>query len=428
MSQLNILIVGSGGREHALAWKIAQSPQAGRIFVAPGNAGTAELATNVSIAADALPELVGFAVDNAIDLVVVGPEAPLAAGLIDRCREAHIVAFGPSRSAARLESSKAFAKSFMVEHAIPTADSQTFVELQPALDYLQSIPGAVVVKASGLAAGKGVIVCDDTDEARDALRNMFVDCAFGAAADEVLIEERLAGPELSLLAFCDGQTAVPMLPARDHKRAYNDDQGPNTGGMGAFAPPADVSDALVQEIMHQVINPVVQGMLAAGTPYQGVLYAGIMLTADGPKALEFNCRFGDPETQVILPLLQGDLLQIMLACAKGALRPEMVQRRGGACATVVMAAPGYPGSYPKGLPISGLYSIDDPEILVFQAGTARQDGRVLTDGGRVLAVSGLGHDLESAVSRAYAGVSQINFQGAHYRTDIGRPPQSTEMP
>ncbi|MFN2207852.1 MAG: phosphoribosylamine--glycine ligase, partial [Candidatus Promineifilaceae bacterium] len=256
---------------------------------------------------------------------------------------------------------------------------------------------------------------------------MFVDRAFGAAADEVLVEERLSGPELSLLAFCDGRTAVPMLPARDHKRAYNDDQGPNTGGMGAFAPPEDASDSLVQEIMEQVINPVVQGMLAAGTPYKGVLYAGIMLTADGPRVLEFNCRFGDPETQVILPLLQGDLLQIMLACANGSLEPEMVRRRGGACATVVMAAPGYPASYPRGLPISGIENISDPEILVFHAGTARQDGRVLSDGGRVLAVSGLGDDLESAVNRAYAGVAQIDFEGAHFRSDIGRPSQSAEM-
>ncbi|MFN2142196.1 MAG: phosphoribosylamine--glycine ligase [Candidatus Promineifilaceae bacterium] len=427
MSILDILIVGSGGREHALAWKIAQSPQAGRIFVAPGNAGTAELATNVPIMAGALPELVQFAVDKAIDLVVVGPEAPLAAGLVDRCQEANIAAFGPSQSAARLESSKAFAKSFMIENAIPTADSQTFVELEPALDYLQVVSGPVVVKASGLAAGKGVIVCDDMPEAWGALRDMFVDRAFGAAADEVLVEERLSGPELSLLAFCDGRTAVPMLPARDHKRAYNDDQGPNTGGMGAFAPPEDASDSLVQEIMEQVINPVVQGMLAAGTPYKGVLYAGIMLTADGPRVLEFNCRFGDPETQVILPLLQGDLLQIMLACANGSLEPEMVRRRGGACATVVMAAPGYPASYPRGLPISGIENISDPEILVFHAGTARQDGRVLTNGGRVLAVSGLGDDLESAVNRAYAGVAQIDFEGAHFRSDIGRPSQSAEM-
>jgi phosphoribosylamine--glycine ligase len=377
--------------------------------------------------AGALPELVQFAVDKAIDLVVVGPEAPLAAGLVDRCQESNIVAFGPSQEAARLESSKAYAKSFMIENAIPTADSQTFVELEPALDYLHVVSGPVVVKASGLAAGKGVIVCDDMPEAWGALRGMFVDRAFGAAADEVLVEERLSGPELSLLAFCDGRTAVPMLPARDHKRAYNDDQGPNTGGMGAFAPPEDASDSLVQEIMEQVINPVVQGMLAAGTPYKGVLYAGIMLTADGPRVLEFNCRFGDPETQVILPLLQGDLLQIMLACANGSLEPEMVRRRGGACATVVMAAPGYPASYPRGLPISGIENISDPEILVFHAGTARQDGRVLSDGGRVLAVSGLGDDLESAVNRAYAGVAQIDFEGAHFRSDIGRPSQSAEM-
>ncbi len=421
MSKLDILIVGSGAREHALAWKIAQSPLAGRIFVAPGNAGTADLAANVPIPAGALDDLVQFARDRAIDLVVVGPEAPLAVGLVDRCRQAQIAAFGPTRQAARLESSKAFAKSFMIEYGIPTADSETFVQLQPALEYLQKKPGPVVVKASGLAAGKGVFVCDDTEEAREALHKLFVDRAFGAAADEVLIEECLSGPEVSLLAFCDGRTAVPMLPARDYKRAYDKDRGPNTGGMGAFAPPDDMAEPLVQEIMESVIDPVVKGMLEAGTPYTGVLYAGLMLTATGPRVLEFNCRFGDPETQVILPLLEGDLLQIMLACDGGALQPEMVQRRGGACATVVMAAPGYPGAYPKGLPISGIETVNDADTIVFQAGTAVHDGRLVTSGGRVLAVSGLGGDLDSAVERAYAGVNQIKFDDAHFRTDIGRP-------
>jgi phosphoribosylamine--glycine ligase len=417
----NVLIVGSGGREHALAWKIAQSPTAGKIFVAPGNGGTAELAVNVPIEIEAVDELVNFALVENIGLVVIGPEAPLATGLVDRCHEAGLVVFGPTQKAARLEYSKAFAKSFMFEHRIPTAESQTFRELEPALAYVAQNPGPVVVKASGLAAGKGVIVCDTLEEAQEALKRMFVERVFGEAADEVLIEERLQGPELSLLAFCDGKTAVPMLPARDHKRACDGDQGPNTGGMGAYAPPTDADRALVDQVMEQVIHPAVRGMAASGTPYRGVLYAGLMLTKDGPKVLEFNCRFGDPETQVILPLLEGDLLEIMLACTRGDLREQMVQRRAGACATVVMAAPGYPGPYPKSLPISGLESIADPQILVFQAGTGEQEGKLVTRGGRVLAVSGLGEDLEMAVAHAYAGVERIHFEGAHYRTDIGRP-------
>lgn len=421
MTTMDVLIVGSGGREHALAWKLAQSPMAGKLFAAPGNAGTAELATNVPIGSEAVEDLVNFALNNNIGLVVVGPEAPLAAGLVDRCQEAGLTVFGPTREAARLESSKAFAKAFMFDQGIPTAMSQTFREMGPALDYLQQRPGPVVVKASGLAAGKGVIVCDSPEEAEAALRDMFVDRAFGPAADEVLIEERLQGPEVSLLAFCDGKTAVPMLPARDHKRAYDGDLGPNTGGMGAYAPPADVDEALVGEIMDRVINPAVAGMAAAGIPYQGVLYAGMMLTTEGPKVLEFNCRFGDPETQVILPMLNGDLLALMLACAAGELQPQMVQTREGACATVVMAAPGYPGAYPKFLPITGIENITEPDTIVFQAGTMRQEGMLVTSGGRVLAVSGVGVDIDTAVERAYAGVEQIHYEGAHYRQDIGRP-------
>jgi phosphoribosylamine--glycine ligase len=421
MTTLDVLIVGSGGREHALAWKIAQSPMAGKLYAAPGNAGTDDLATHVPIGSEAVEDLVNFALNKNIGLVVVGPEAPLAAGLVDRCQEAGLTVFGPTREAAQLESSKAFAKAFMFEHDIPTAMSQTFHKIEPALDYLQQRPGPVVVKASGLAAGKGVIVCDSAEEAQAALRDMFVARTFGSAADEVLVEDRLQGPEVSLLAFCDGKTAVPMLPARDHKRAYDGDQGPNTGGMGAYAPPADVDEALVGEIMDRVINPAVAGMAAAGIPYQGVLYAGMMLTGEGPKVLEFNCRFGDPETQVILPMLKGDLLALMLACTTGDLQPHMVQTHDGACATVVMAAPGYPGAYPRFLPITGIEHITEPDTIVFQAGTTQQDGRWVTSGGRVLAVSGIGVDLESAVEHAYAGVEQIHFEGAHYRQDIGRP-------
>ncbi|MBK7915224.1 MAG: phosphoribosylamine--glycine ligase [Chloroflexi bacterium] len=414
---MKILIVGSGGREHALAWKLAQSPLVEEIFIAPGNAGTGLIGTNVPIAVEDVAGLVAFAREKGIGLTAVGPEIPLALGLVDAFQAAGLTVFGPAQAAAQLETSKAFAKAFMQEVGIPTAVSATFTNYQQAANYLPD--GPVVVKASGLAAGKGVIVCDNRAEAEAALRQIMLDREFGPAGDEVIIEERLSGPEVSLLAFCDGQTAVPLPPARDHKRAYDGDLGPNTGGMGVYAPPPDVDAALVDHIMRTVIQPAVDGMARRGAPYVGVLYAGIMLTAVGPKVLEFNCRFGDPETQALLPLLDGDLAEILLACAAGRLTPEMVRVHSGACATVVMAAPGYPGTYPKGLPITGLEAVPE-EVVVFHAGTHHADGQIVTSGGRVLCVSALGADLATAVSRAYAGVAAIHFDGAHYRTDIGR--------
>ena len=414
---MKILIVGSGGREHALAWKLAQSPLVEEIFIAPGNAGTGLIGTNVPIAVEDVAGLVAFAREKGIGLTAVGPEIPLALGLVDAFQAAGLTVFGPTQAAAQLETSKAFAKAFMQEVGIPTAVSATFTDYQQAANYLPD--GPVVVKASGLAAGKGVIVCDNRAEAEAALRQIMLDREFGPAGDEVIIEERLSGPEVSLLAFCDGQTAVPLPPARDHKRAYDGDLGPNTGGMGVYAPPPDVDAALVDHIMRTVIQPAVDGMARRGAPYVGVLYAGIMLTAVGPKVLEFNCRFGDPETQALLPLLDGDLAEILLACAAGRLTPEMVRVHSGACATVVMAAPGYPGTYPKGLPITGLEAVPE-EVVVFHAGTHHADGQIVTSGGRGLCVSALGADLATAVSRAYAGVAAIHFDGAHYRTDIGR--------
>ncbi|MEZ4646351.1 MAG: phosphoribosylamine--glycine ligase [Chloroflexota bacterium] len=419
MNELSVLIIGSGGREHALAWKLAQSPRVRQIFIAPGNAGTAVHGTNLPIGAEDIDRLVLWARGNKIDLTVVGPEVPLALGIVDTFRAAGLPIFGPSQAAAQLEASKAFAKQFMQEAGIPTATFAAFHDYTEAQAYAHSCNGEIVVKASGLAAGKGVVVCDNLGEALDALRQIMADRAFGASGDEVIIEERLSGPEVSLLAFCDGKTAVPLIPARDHKRAYDGDQGPNTGGMGVYAPPSDVDVALIDEIMRTVINPTVQGMAQRGTPYVGVLYAGIMLTANGPKVLEFNCRFGDPETQVILPLLDGDLAEIMLACIDGTLQPDMVRVQSGAAATVVMAAPGYPGSYPKGLPISGLDAVPS-DVVLFHAGTAAAGGQIVTNGGRVLAVSAVGADLETAVARAYAGIAHIHFDGAHYRTDIGR--------
>lgn len=427
MSKQRILVVGSGGREHAMVWSLGRSPQVDEVFVAPGNAGTAQLATNVPVAADDLPGLLALAREKGVSLTLVGPEAPLAAGVVDLFQAHGLAVFGPGRDAAQLESSKAFAKAFMHRHGIPTAAATVFTAYPAARRYLESLSPAagVVVKASGLAAGKGVIMCDNPADAEAALHEIMVEKAFGPAGEQVLIEDRLSGPEVSLLAFSDGRTVAPMLPARDHKRAYDYDAGPNTGGMGAFAPPPELTgpagEAFVADIVRTVLQPVVDGMAAEGTPYVGVLYAGLMLTSRGPKVLEFNCRFGDPETQVILPMLETDLLDVAWACVQGRLHEVAVRTRPGACATVVMAAPGYPGVYPKGAPIHGVDAANAlRDVIVFHAGTAVQDGRLVTAGGRVLAVSALGADLPSALERAYAGVGHIHFEGAHFRRDIGR--------
>ncbi len=419
---MKVLVVGGGGREHALVWKLGQSPKVRQIFAAPGNAGTAVSAQNVPIKDSDIDELLNVAQEKQIDLTVVGPEVPLALGIVDAFQAARLAIFGPSQAAAQLEASKAFAKEFMHERGIPTAVSQTFNDFEAAVGALREAPlrDGIVVKASGLAAGKGVVVCDNAAQAEAALRQMLLESAFGAAGSEVVIEERLYGPELSLLVLTDGKTAVPLSPARDHKRIYDNDQGPNTGGMGAFAPPPDVDDALIEQIMQTIVQPTIDGMAARGTPYVGVLYAGLMLTADGPKVIEFNCRFGDPETQVVLPLLDSDLVELMLACVNGRLTSDMVKINPGACATVVMAAPGYPASYPKGLSITGLDALPD-DVMVFHAGTAQKDGQLVTSGGRVLAVTARGDDLDTAVSRAYAGVANIHYENAHYRNDIGRP-------
>ncbi|MBE2225138.1 MAG: phosphoribosylamine--glycine ligase, partial [Anaerolineae bacterium] len=347
-------------------------------------------------------------------------EVPLSMGIVDAFQAAGLTVFGPTQAAAQLEASKAFAKAFMQEHGIPTAKAAIFTEYEAAKAALPDFVSAagVVIKASGLAAGKGVIVCDTIAEAETALQEIMQDKSFGSAGDEVLIEERMSGPELSLLVLTDGKTAVPLMPSRDHKRAYNHNEGPNTGGMGVYGPPTDVDQALVDDVMATIVEPTIRGMAAQNTPYVGVLYAGLMLTADGPKVIEFNCRFGDPETQVVLPMLDGDLAEIMLACAEGRLTNDMVNVHPGAAATVVMASPGYPDSYPKGLPITGLNDVTD--AIIFHAGTAQENGQIVTSGGRVLCVTALGDDLETAVSHAYTAIEKIHFDAAHYRTDIGR--------
>jgi len=420
----SLLVIGNGGREHALAWKLAQSPRVARVLVAPGNGGTALAGgkiSNVPVAADDIPMLVRLANDENIDLVVVGPEAPLAAGAVDAFQAADIRCFGPSQAAAQLESSKAFSKAFMQRHDIPTARYAVFTDFEQALAYTQSVDHPVVIKASGLAAGKGVLLPETADEAESALRLIMTDRAFGAAGDEVVIEERLAGPEASLLAFSDGHSVALMPAAQDHKRVFDGDLGPNTGGMGAYAPAPVMTPRLLEKARRSVLQATVDGMRAEATPYIGILYAGLMLTADGIKVLEFNCRFGDPETQVILPLLASDLLDVFDACLDGTLDQLDVRWRDGAAATVVAASEGYPGPYPRGCEITGLAEAESlPGVAVFHAGTAlASDGRVLTDGGRVLAVTATGDDLAAALARAYSGVEQIRYQGIHFRGDIG---------
>jgi phosphoribosylamine--glycine ligase len=424
---MRILVVGSGGREHTLAWKLAQSPQVNQIFVAPGNGGTAEIAQNVDISGTDVPSLVDFAKREHIDLTVVGPEAPLVIGLVDAFNEAGLRAFGPTGAAAQLEGSKAFSKRFMIEEGIPSGVGAIFHDYNAALAYLRGQEAPIVVKASGLAAGKGVAVCMTMEEAEEALHKTMVERVFGDAGDETLIEDCLVGEEASLLAFCDGQTVVPMIPARDYKRVGDGDAGPNTGGMGCYAPSPHLPPELIEEAHRRVLQPTIDGMRRRGTPYVGVLYAGLMLTARGMRVLEFNCRFGDPETQVLLPLLENDLVDILLACIKGRLDEIEVRWKPAHTVCVVKASGGYPGSYEKGKVITGVDAANAlPDTVVFQAGTKLEDGKLVTAGGRVLAVTSTGASVEEARAKAYQGVACIDFEGAQSRSDIAARTPSTD--
>ncbi|RLT43291.1 MAG: phosphoribosylamine--glycine ligase [Chloroflexi bacterium] len=419
---MNLLLIGSGGREHALAWKLSQSAQVTRIFVAPGNGGTATTAKceNLPISDSDLAGLLAFAQARAIDLTVVGPEVPLVAGVVDRFQAAGLRIFGPVQAAAQLEGSKAFSKAFMLRHGIPTAQAQIFSDFEGAADFVWTLDAVPVIKASGLAAGKGVILPDSRDEAVDVLRSVMVDRRFGAAGATVLIEERLVGPEMSVLAFSDGRSLSVMPAAQDHKRLGDGDTGPNTGGMGAFAPSPLATPELLAEVERTILRPTIAGMAAEGAPYVGVLYAGLMLTGDGVKVIEFNCRFGDPETQVVLPLLESDLVDLLQACIDGRLGEMAPAWRTGAATTVVMASGGYPGDYAKGKPIAGLTEAEAAGCDVFHAGTTLAEGQLLTNGGRVLSVTGLGDHIAGAAQHAYAGLAHIAFDGAVWRTDIGR--------
>jgi len=418
---MRILVVGGGGREHALVWKIGQSPLAEKVFCAPGNPGTARLAENVAIAADDVEELARWAVENRIDFVVVGPEAPLVLGLADRLAEAGVAVFGASAAAARLEGSKAFAKEVMAAAGIPTASYGSFDALGPALAHARAAGGRVVVKADGLAAGKGVVVCGEIAEAEAALRSILVDRVHGAAGARVVVEERLAGPEASVIALVDGERVRVLPPAQDHKRIFDGDRGPNTGGMGAFSPTPTVDDALLADVERQVLLPTVREMARRGTPFRGALYAGLMLTADGPKVLEFNARFGDPETQPILMRVRGDIVPALLAATRGDLSAVTIEVDPRAAVGVVMAAEGYPGRVTIGDAVDGAEGPFPPDVQVFQAGTRRgPDGRILTSGGRVLTVCALGADRADAAARAYQALTRVQFRGAQFRRDIGR--------
>jgi phosphoribosylamine--glycine ligase/phosphoribosylformylglycinamidine cyclo-ligase len=414
---MKVLIVGSGGREHALAWKIAQSPLLDRLYIAPGNAGMAVRGELVPLQVEDAVGLAKFAHEHQVDLAVIGPEAALVAGVSDALRAAGIAVFGPSQAAAQIESSKRFAKDFMAAHRIPTARYEAFTEYVKARNYLETVSYPVVIKASGLAAGKGVVLPDTMEEALRCLDEIMLQHRFGEAGDEVVIEERLEGEEVSLLAFSDGQTVSVMPPAQDHKRLLDGDQGPNTGGMGTYAPAPALSRADIVRITRDILQPTIDGLREDGLSFSGVLYAGLILTREGPKVLEYNARFGDPETQVILPLLESDLLQILFACAQGNLAAQPVSWKSAAAVCVVLASGGYPEKSYTGCVIEGL---DKPieDGVIFHAGTALKNGLVVNSGGRVLGVTAWDQDLVSAIQRAYHAVDGIHFEGMQYRRDI----------
>lgn len=416
---MKILVIGSGGREHAIIWKLKQSPKVTELYCAPGNAGIGQLAKCVAISAEDLNGLLTFALDNTIDLTVVGPEVPLTQGIVDLFTQHQLKIFGPNQLAAEIEGSKAFSKNLMHKYHIPTAKYGVFTNTAEAKAFLQQIGMPCVVKADGLAAGKGVLICENEADAIQAIDNILVDNKFGSAGSRVVIEEFLVGQEVSMLAFTDGKTIKPMVSAQDHKRIFDGDKGLNTGGMGAYSP-APIYTAEIHEIVvKEVLGATIQAMAAEGRPFSGVLYAGLMLTNDGPKVLEYNARFGDPETQVIMPRLKTDLVDIILAILDQKLADIQIEWTEDAAVCVVLAAGGYPEKYDKGAPITGLEKAGK-EAIVFHAGTAEKDGTIVTNGGRVLGISALGSDIAAAIDNAYNAVKHIYFENMQYRSDIGQ--------
>lgn len=416
---MKVLIIGCGGREHALAWKVSQSEKVKKIFIAPGNAGTAQVGKNINIQTENLHSLLSFALKERVDLTIVGPEAPLALGIVDLFQKNGLTIFGPTKKAAQIEASKVFAKRFMKKFKIPTATFKIFSDYQKAKEYLKTCQFPQVLKADGLAAGKGVSVCWSLNESLKALRKIMVEKKFGSAGDRLVIEECLFGQEASVICFTDGQTVLPLLPAQDYKPVFDNDKGPNTGGMGSYAPTPFVNQILMGRIANKILKSTILGMRKIGRLYKGILYAGLMLTDSGPKVLEFNCRFGDPETQPQLMLLQSDLVDLMLACIEGKLKGQEINWHPGFSVCVIMASGGYPENYQTGFEIKGLPQKMTSSLRIFHAGTKLEKGKVLTNGGRVLGVTSQASTLKQAIEKAYSKVKKIRFKNSHYRTDIG---------
>ena len=414
----NILVIGSGGREHALAWKLKQSKHVDKIYCAPGNAGIAQIAKNVDIKPEDIKSLADFAEKNKINLTVVGPENPLVMGIVDEFEKRNLKIFGPSKMAAQLEGSKVFSKQFMKENRIPTANFKVFDNAERAKDYINNSSMPIVVKADGLAAGKGVIVCKTIQEAIDAIDRIMVEKKFGESGNKIVIEDFLKGEEASILAVTDGKDFVTLLPSQDHKQILDEDKGPNTGGIGAYAPVPIINNELNERIEKEIIKPTINGMLKRN-PFKGCLYLGLMITEDGPKVLEYNCRFGDPEAQPVLSLLETDFFEILEASANDSIDSIEIKNKNGAACCVVMASGGYPGEYEKGKIIYGLEKIPK-DVIVFHAGTAIKDGKIVTNGGRVLGVTGIGKDISSSIKAAYDGVNCIKWENEYHRTDIGQ--------
>ena len=415
---MKVLVVGGGGREHAIVWKLSQSPKINQIYCAPGNPGIAELAECLSISVSEIEKLADFTKKEQIDLTFVGPEEPLSLGIVNYFKEQGLAIYGPSREAALIEGSKAFAKEMMIKYQIPTAAYAAFTNYEKALAYVHNEGAPIVIKADGLAAGKGVVVAKTLEEAENALKGMMKDVTFGSAGARVVIEEFLEGEEMTLLAFVNGTTVKPMVPAQDHKPVFDGDKGPNTGGMGTYAPLPHIDSSMVKRIIEEIVQPTANAMVEEEVPFEGILYTGLMLTKSGPKVIEYNARFGDPETQVVLPLLETDLLDILIASLSGELENVEVKWKDMSAVCVIMSSDGYPGPYEKGQVIKGLDNVTYPTI-VFHAGTTAKDGEIITNGGRVLGITSIGDHLKEARELAYQSVEKVSFNGAHYRTDIG---------
>ena len=417
---MKIMVVGSGGREHALVWKLHSSSRVKKMYAAPGNAGISKLAECVEIQSEDLAGLADFAKRNSIDLTVVGPELPLTLGIVDEFEKKDLGVFGPSKAAAMIEGSKAFAKEFMKKHHIPTASFKIFDKPEDAIDFVRSSDMPLVIKADGLAAGKGAFITEDVNSGISAVQKIMVEKTFGDAGNRVVVEDFLEGEEVTILAFADGKTILPMPASQDHKKIYDGDRGPNTGGMGAYAPAPIVDDRMMKCIYDEILEPTVLGLEREGRPFKGILYAGLVLTARGPKVMEFNCRFGDPETQVVLPLLKSDLAEILMSIVEGELSLEEVEWTEDFAVCVILASAGYPGKYEKGKEIFGLGKAEGAkDVLIFHAGTKKDGQKLLTNGGRVLGVTALGRDVEEAISKAYGAVEKISFDGVQFRRDIG---------